>query len=224
MEAVSRRIYKSEIQDVDDRGIVVVAANAFGNEDAQGDISIKGSFQKTIQERFNRLKWYKNHNQAELLGVPREAMETDRHLVVTGKLNLNKQISKDIYEDYKLYASEGKSLEHSVGVIAVKRDSIDKRKVLEWKWLEYSTLTNWGANPDTPMLFIKSDAEIIQHVEFLEKALRVANYSDEKGKQIEQHILGLKALIADEPPQALGKDDKPPFDITKAINNTKIIR
>lgn len=221
MTQVATRIYKSEIRDVDEKGIVVVAANAFGNEDSQGDISKKGSYAKTIIERFSRLKWYKNHNQNELLGVPQHAMETDRHLVVTGKLNLNKQISKDVYEDYKLYASEGKSLEHSVGVIPVKRDPQDNRVVLEWKWLEYSTLTNWGANPDTPMLFIKSDTELIEQINFLEKSLRVANYSDEKGKAIEQHIEQIKALIGKEPLPAL-IDDKPPFDIETAIKTVKI--
>lgn len=223
MEQATTRIYKSEIRDVDDKGIVVVAANAFGNEDSQGDISVNGSYVKTIQERFNRLKWYKNHKQDELLGVPMAATETDRHLVVTGKLNLNKQISRDIYEDYKLYASEGKSLEHSVGVIAVKRDPQDKRRVTEWKWLEYSTLTNWGSNPDTPMLFIKSDTDLMEQILFLEKSLRIANYSDEKGKQVEQHILQIKALISNEPPPALILDDKPHFDIATAIKTTKIL-
>lgn len=223
MEKTTTRIFKSEIRDIDEKGIVVVAANAFGNEDSQGDISEKGSYAKTIIERFNRLKWYKNHNQNELLGVPKSATETDRHLVVAGRLNLEKQISRDIYEDYKLYASEGKSLEHSVGVIAVKRDKMDSRRVLEWKWLEYSTLTNWGANPDTPMLYIKSEGDLIEQIEFLEKALRVANYSDERGKAIEQHIIQIKALMLNEPPQAL-TDDKPLFSIETAIKNVKILK
>lgn len=216
--------YNSQIQDLDEKGIVVVAANAFGNEDAHKDISMPGSFTKTINERFNRLKWYKNHNQNELLGVPIEAKESEIYLVVKGKLNLNKQISKDIYEDYKMYASEGKSLEHSVGVIPVKRDSADKRKVLEYKWFEYSTLTNWGANPNTPMLAIKSDTTLLEQIEFFEKCLRTANYSDEHGRKIENHIKEVKALLNGEPLYSTHSGQEPQFDISKAIKTTKIIK
>lgn len=223
MEATRFKSYTSTIQDIDEKGVVVVAANAFGNEDAHQDISIKGSFKKTISERFDRLKWYRNHNQNELLGVPMEASETDQYLVVKGKLNLNKAISKDIYEDYKMYAENGKSLEHSVGVIAVKRDSTDKRKVLEYKWFEYSTLTNWGANPNTPMLYIKSDTSILEQVEFIEKCLRNANYTDERGKAMEKHINELKALINNEPLYDTHILNEPQFDISKAIRQKTII-
>lgn len=222
MEQLLTKSYTSSIQDIDDKGIVKVAANAFGNEDAHKDISVYGSYTKTIQERFHRLKWYKNHNQNELLGVPKEASQTNEHLVVVGKLNLNKQISKDIYEDYKIYAAEGKSLEHSVGVIAVKRDQQDKRKVLEWKWFEYSTLTNWGANPNTPMLSIKSEDNPLDAIEFLELCLRKGNYSDERGHMMEEHIAILKALLTTaEPPDGTQSVIEPLFDIKAAINNLK---
>src|ERR1044072_5957359 len=188
MERMLTKSYSSTIQDIDEKGIIVVAANAFGNEDMHGDISMPGSYTKTINERFNRLRWYLNHEQDKLLGVPMEAKQTDTHLVVKGRINLNKQIGRDTYEDYKMYASEGKSLEHSVGVLAVKRDTSNAKRVMEWKWFEYSTLTNWGANPNTPVLSIKSEENPLQLVEFLEKCLWKANYSDEKGKQIESQI------------------------------------
>jgi HK97 family phage prohead protease len=211
--------YRSEIQDIDEKGIVIVAANAFGNKDAHGDISEKGSFAKTINEGFNRVRWYRNHNQNELLGLPMEAMETDRHLVVKGKLNLNKQLGRDTYEDYKMYAEANKSLEHSVGVIAMKRDEKDKARVKEWRWLEYSTLTNWGANPDTPMLSIKSESDTIEDaIAFMEECLRKANYSDDYGKKIEEHVNQLKALISSKEPSGdTLKAAEPLFDINEAI-------
>lgn len=220
MEQLINKAYSSDIQDLDEKGIVVVAANAFGNEDMHGDISMPGSYTKTISERFNRLKWYKNHNQNELLGVPLEAKQDDKYLIVKGKLNLNKQIAKDVYEDYRMYADAGKSLEHSVGVIAVKRDKDDKRKVYEWKWFEYSTLTNWGANPNTPMLSIKSEASIIEAVDFLEGCLRKANYSDVKGKAVEQQIMQLKALLNDEP--STDTTGMKPQEYISIISNLKL--
>ena len=122
METMLIKAYAGAIQDVDEKGVIVKAINAFGNEDAHGDISMKGSFNKTIQERGARLKWYLNHKQDQLLGVPLETSPTDLYLVQKSRINLNKQIGRDTYEDYKMYASEGKTLEHSIGVTAVKRN------------------------------------------------------------------------------------------------------
>lgn len=188
----------SHIEDIDEKGIVTVAANAFDNEDADGDVSVYGSYTKTINENFSRVRWFLNHDKTILLGVPIEAAQTPKYLQVRGQLNLKKQIAKDIYEDYQLYAQYGKSLEHSVMVQAVKRDPTDRRKVLEWKWWEYSTLTNWGANSDTPLLGIKSDKEAANMndtINWLELALKKANYTDERAKQMENHLVQLRSLI-----------------------------
>ena len=43
-------------------------------------------------------------------------MEEDGNLVMTGQINLKKQIGVETLEDYKLYRDHGKTLEHSVGV------------------------------------------------------------------------------------------------------------
>lgn len=77
-------------------------------------------------------------------------------------------------EDYKLYAEYGKTLEHSIGVKAIKRDDKDKRIVKEWSLWEYSTLSSWGANPQTFLIDIKNaDKQTIQeHIGFLKKLLR----------------------------------------------------
>jgi HK97 family phage prohead protease len=195
METLLRKAYKSEIQDIDDKGVIIVAANAFGNKDSHGDISMKGSFTKTIQENFNRVRWYLNHHPGQLLGVPIEAHETEDFLVVKGQINLNKTIGRDTYEDYKMYASHGKSLEHSVAVKPIKKDA--SGRVFEWKWKEYSTLTEWASNPHTPLLSLKSENNLPEIIEFLEECTRKANYSDEKGKEIEKQITTLKALIAE---------------------------
>lgn len=182
--------FKSIVSDVDEKGQVVVAANSFGNVDSQNDISVYGSFTKTIKENFDRVKWFLNHNTNILLGVPMSATETPQYLQIVGKLNLNKEIGRDIYEDYKLYAEYGKTLEHSIGVDAIKYDIQGGiRKVNEWRLWEFSTLTNWGANENTPMLAIKSD------IDFLNIKLDKGNYTDDKFKEIEKQIQILKSLI-----------------------------
>ncbi len=187
-----------EIKDLDEKGRVTVAANAFGNVDAQKDISMEGSFTKTIKDNFARLKWYQNHDTGMLLGCPLEAKEVYPYLQVTGQLNLDKQISKDIYSDYKLYAEHGKTLEHSIGVEAVKKEVKDGvRRVFEWKWWEYSTLTSWGANENTPMLGMKDAASVASSIEWLELKLRKGDFSDEKFLQIERQLNILKSLVTE---------------------------
>lgn len=184
--------FKSQIKDLDQKGRVVVAANAFGNIDSQGDISTYGSFSKTLKENFERVRWLLNHDTTKLLGVPIEGTETQNHLQIVGQLNMEKEMSRDVYADYKLYAEYGKSLEHSIGVDPIKYDIQGQvRKVSEWKLWEFSTLTAWGANPQTPMLDIKSD------VEWMNIQLNKGDYTDEKFKEIEKQLRILKSLITE---------------------------
>lgn len=190
----------SDITDIDEKGRIVVAANAFGNIDSDRDISLPGSFDKTIRENFYRVKWFLNHDRTQLLGCPIEASPTKDYLRVVGQINLDKQIGRDTYADYKLFADHGKTLEHSIGVDAIKyiedREN-DVRKVQEWKWWEYSTLTSWGANENTPLLSIKG-ASPKQALDLFEIRYKHGNYSDETFSEIEQSINHLKSLLSAE--------------------------
>jgi HK97 family phage prohead protease len=213
--------YGSQIKDLDEKGIVIVAANAIGNVDSDKDMSMDNSFSKTLSENFNRLKWFLNHDRNLLLGVPIEGKQSGKYLEMKGQLNLKKQIAKDTYEDYKLYAEHGKSLEHSIGVEAVKWEQKgDTRMVTEWKLWEYSTLTSWGANEDTPMLGMKSADSIPEAIEWLNVMMKKGNYSDEKFLQIEEKINSLKSLFIE--PAAATQTKEPSRNwssITTLINN-----
>lgn len=194
---------RSTIEDVDEKGRVLVAANAIGNVDADKDRSMDGSFDKTLKENFNRLKWFLNHDKNLLLGVPIEGKQDGKHLKLLGQLNMKKQISKDTYEDYKLYAEYGKSLEHSIGVESVDgkfKVNNGIRDVFEWKLWEYSTLTSWGANWDTPMLGIKSLTEIPDAIDWLELKLRKGNFTDETFVKIEKSVNLLRSLCTEPSP------------------------
>ena len=188
----------STIKDIDKQGRIVVAANAFGNVDAHKDVSMSGSFSKTLREDFSRVRWFLNHDREKLLGVPLEAVETANHLQITGQLNLSKDIGRDTYADYMLYAEYGKSLEHSIGVDFIKGiDDQGVRKVTEWKLWEYSTLTSWGANERTPMLAMKSN-DPLKSIEWMTLQLKSGNYTDEKFKQIDSALSNLlKSLQAE---------------------------
>lgn len=189
-EYYQRLLYKTKANDLDEeKGIVTVAVNGIGIVDSQNDISMPGSFNKTLKENIARMKWFLNHDTTQLLGVPLEGEERDGNLVMTGQLNLAKQIGRDTLEDYKLYASAGRTLEHSIGVQAIKRDPDDKRKVLEWKMWEYSTLTSWGSNPQTYLVGIKNDnpGDVRANIELIRQALKM-RYSDERLNQYEMKL------------------------------------
>lgn len=176
---IKQKIFESKAVDLDKKGQVLIAVNAFGNTDSDGDISLPGSFRKTLKENFDRVRWFLNHDVTILLGVPIKGFEEGNYLKMHAQFNLEKQIARDTYEDYKLYAEHGKSLEHSVGLQAIKY-AIDNetgtRSVSEWKLWEFSTLTHWGANSNTPLLGIKGA---------LEQMGNNSRYSDDRKKIIE---------------------------------------
>lgn len=200
---MQKGLIKSNVVDYDGTGIITVAANAFGNIDADRDISMPGSFAKSIKENFARLRWLKNHSRDQLLGVQLEAKESNEFLIVRGKINLDKELGRDTFSDYKLFAEVGLSLEHSIGVDAIKyfddRDN-NVRKVTEWKWWEWSTLDAWAANDRALTLDIKANdpAQLLTTLGVLELKLHKGNYTDETFIKIEKSISNIKSLLMQE--------------------------
>ena len=189
--------YETKALEVTEKGIVTVAVNGIGIEDAQHDISMPGSFVDTLRDDLGKMRWYLNHDTRQLLGVPLSGEEKDGNLIMTGKINLKKQICRDVFEDYKLFHEAGRTLEHSIGVKALARDEEDRRKVLKWRMLEYSTLTGWGANPQTYLVGLKSATEdqIRDAVELIRMAFKQHGYSDERLKSYDMELgLLLKSL------------------------------
>jgi HK97 family phage prohead protease len=191
---IKQKVYQTKAESLDQKGRVLIAVNAFNNVDSDGDISAPGSFKKTLKESFDRVRWFLNHDITLLLGVPVKGYEDAGYLKMEAQFNLEKQIAKDTYEDYKLYQEYGKSLEHSVGLQAIKY-TIDQdkqtRTITEWKLWEFSTLTAWGANENTPLLGIKSAGDLLKDLtddqvrEVLNK-MNNGNYSDARKKAADQ--------------------------------------
>lgn len=189
--------YETKSLDVTEKGIVTVAVNGMGIEDSQHDISMPGSFVDTLRDDMKKTRWYLNHDTRQLLGVPLSGEEKDGNLIMTGQMNLNKQICRDVFEDYKLFHAAGRTLEHSIGVKALARDEEDRRKVLKWRLFEYSTLTGWGANPQTFLVGLKSGTadQLRDAVEFIRMAFKQRGYSDERLKNYDMELnLLLKSL------------------------------
>lgn len=189
--------FSFEVKDIDEKGVVTMYVNAFNNIDSAKEISMPGSFKKTIKENFKRIKHLYNHDRTMLVGAPLEMKEDSFGLLVRSAMNLDKQFVKDIYSDYRFMADHKRTLEHSIGYNLIKW-SYDKttnvQKNLEYQLLEYSTLSFLGANSETPMVDLKNDSNIEEQIVLLEKMLKHSGYSDEKYIEIEKHLNELRQL------------------------------
>lgn len=211
----------SEIVDTNDKGIVTISISKFNNEDMGGDIVRKGAFVKTFKENNGRIKHVLDHQlkQAAIVGLPVKMYETATHAVVESALNLEKEISRDLFSDYKFFKDNNRTLEHSYGYETIKAGNMKLKgeEILELKMWEYSTVA-LGMNPETGLMAIKSFEDIV----ILEDYLRKYDVTNAKGKQIESIIKQIKELS--QPVNTT--DEKEPLPALKKLNellNTKNI-
>jgi len=188
-------LHKQTSQQVKDlnseKGIVEAYANAYGNEDADGDISTPGSFKKTVQEQRKRIRVFKDHDRYTTLGVPLELDAADSFgLRTVTQFNMQKDVSRDMFTDIKLFLENDLNADLSVGVIPVERDDEDQRKVLQWKLREYSFLSSWGANALSTVQTFKSEDQKQKLIQIITQAYDL-DYSDQRLKEIEKHLIAL---------------------------------
>ena len=191
------------LKDLDEtKGIVVAYANAYNNEDSDEDISAYGSFDKTVSENFKRIRVLKDHNPREMIGVPLVIDTKDTYgLLTTTQFNLNKPLGKDMFTDVKLMHDNGLNAELSIGYNVMRRDSKNKKIITEYKLMEYSFLSSWGANELSTVQGIKSIKSTYGILELIEKAYNL-DYSDERLRQIESILQKLSINTRDEAPSA----------------------
>lgn len=186
-----------ELKDFDEKqGIVKAYANAYDFKDSDGDISAKGSFNKSAKENFKRIRVLKDHIPTISLGIPLELDTQDNYgLLTTTKFNLQKEVSRDMFTDIQLLKDNGLNAELSIGYEVVKRDEKNRSIITEYKLWEYSFLSSWAANELSTVQDIKSIKSHYGIMELLTKAYNLP-YSDSRLQQIENL---LKSLDNNEP-------------------------
>ncbi len=195
-----------ELKDLDEsKGVVKAYANAYNNEDSDKDISAPGAFDKTVTENFKRIRVLKDHNPTMMIGVPLLIDPKDSYgLLTTTQFNMNKPLGKDMFTDVKLMHESGMNAELSIGYQILQRDQKNKKIITEYKLMEYSFLSSWGANELSTVQGIKSVKSVYGFMELLTKAYNL-DYSDTRMVQIENL---LKALSS-EPSEPDTSNDKP---------------
>ena len=179
----------------EEKGIVTAYANAYNFKDSDGDISAYGSFDKTVSENFKRIRVLKDHNPTMMIGVPLMIDTKDTYgLLTTSQFNMQKDLGRDMFQDVKLMHENNLNAELSIGYKVMQRDVKNKSIINEYKLMEYSFLSSWGANELSTVQGIKSIKSTYGILELIEKSYNL-DYSDERLRQIET----LLKSLSDEP-------------------------
>ena len=201
MEKKTKNI-ATEVADVNSKGVVSIQVTQFDKYDSDNDRLMKGALTKTWNE--GKQIHLVDHKMGMMTYVGLPIKKDAESGMIESKLNLNKQVAKDLYEDYKFSLENGRSLQHSHGFMPVKGKYEENEKggfdFFEIKQMEYSTVL-FGAVEDTPVHGIKTNSDINELIELLELKLRTTNISDEYAYGIENKINNLKTLVKNEPPQ-----------------------
>lgn len=200
-----------EVKDIDGRkGIVTGYFAAFDNADSDGDVIKKGSFTKTIAESGPksakpRIKHILNHDIYQPLGVLNTLQEDAKGLYYESQLGTH-----NLAVDFVKMADSGLITEHSIGYRTIKYNQVTPwqdwkqgdiaRELTELKLYEGSSLTFLGANPNTPLLGIKSEMKqerVSKRIELLIKSLRTGSFTDETFDNLEIELKQLQQLFID---------------------------
>ena len=210
-----------QIKDLDEpKGIVQFYANSFDKKDDDGDIIVKGAFKKTLQENEQRIKHLLDHDTS--IGVTKSISEDSFGLDVVSQMIMKKQAGRETFEEYIVYASLNKSMEHSIRISDMKSEEDKDREariIKEARLWDVSTITKWGANQWTPQGIIKKFKSISDAIEALELMLK-GKFSEEKLKNIDKVLSKLKSLI-DEPPSTQIDE---PIDINAMLNECELFK
>lgn len=185
---------KTIVSDLDDvKGIVRAYANVYDFEDSDGDISAKGSFRRTVNNNWKRIRVLKDHLTNVSLGIPLEANADDPYgLDTVTQYFMHKDEAKNMYYDIKMMLEAPRPLnpELSIGYSVVSRDQKDRRVITEYKLMEYSFLTSWAANALSLATDLKSIGNKQGILELITKMYDVP-YSDSRLIEIETILQSL---------------------------------
>lgn len=199
-------LYKSiaKIKEVDlSKRIIMAYASIFNNVDSGGDRILPGAFAKTISENGptgkNRIMHLWQHDREEILGKPSVIKEDETGLYFETKL-IDTELGNDALKMYQ----EGILTEHSIGYNTVKAEWSKQPgeegvyNLLELRLFEVSTVT-WGMNDQARYVGNKSQQELIERIEKLQKAMYSDTYTDETFKRIEAELKQIETILTAKP-------------------------
>lgn len=235
---VLKKALQSSVANLDEaKGIVEIAIAAFNNVDSYGDIVRKGAFKKTFTQNFNRIKHVIDHrwDTTSIVGLPLKLWETDRYAMAQSQLNLDSDNGRDLFQLYKFFSDNNRTLEHSFAYRIIKaqdNEDIAGFDITELAMREYTTC-GWGANEDTPLVSMKNDsifADIMdldneqicgEFLKTIEQLMRKADISESLGKKLQDMSAILRKSSDEHEP--LPKHSEPEPTQAKADDFKKLL-
>jgi HK97 family phage prohead protease len=190
----------AEIKGVDlDRRIIEGYYSVFDFKDSDGDVMLKGCYEKTIKENGpngkNRIMHLYQHDPLQVLGKPVALMEDEKGLYFR-TLIADTTLGTDVLKLYR----DGVLKEHSVGINFIQREydsQDDAYLVKECKMWEGSTVT-WGANELSIGGMAKGNVQDqVDKYKELSKAFYSGDYTDETFRLIEAQLKHIEQSFKD---------------------------
>lgn len=205
-----------------DRRIVEGYYSVFDFKDSDGDVMLKGCYEKTVKENgpngSNRIMHLYQHDPLQVLGKPMALMEDEKGLYFRTMI-ADTTLGTDVLKLYR----DGILKEHSVGINFVQRDynsQDDAYEVKEVRMWEGSTVT-WGANELSIGGMVKGTIlDRVEKFKELSKAFYSGDYTDDTFLLIEAQLKHLEqnlknSLQPNEP--ALATPSKVEADAIKGL-------
>ena len=185
-------------KDADTRqGIVTGYFAMFGNKDLDGDIIERGAFAKTISERGPNgkqlIKYLLDHDKNKVVAKITNLMEDEKGLYYEARIG-----SHSAGQDFLKMIESDLINQHSFGFRTIKEQYDQQAKANRIKEVflyEGSAVQFLGANPETSFIGLKSETDVMQYLDTLEKFIKTTDCTDETIIMLENKFKSLQELL-----------------------------
>ena len=150
-------------EDDEAKGMFSCYASIFGNKDLGNDVVVQGAFQKSIRAKGARkIKMRFQHDTKEPIGVYTKVREDAQGLYVEGKLAMQTQKGREVYELMKMGAIDGLSVGYRVDAKGYSYDAGGKKRYLKQVDIMEISAVNFPMNPKPRVNAVKAEERTVR--------------------------------------------------------------
>ena len=150
-------------EDDEAKGMFSGYASIFGNKDLGNDVVVQGAFQKSIRAKGARkIKMLLQHDTKEPIGVYTKVREDAQGLYVEGKLAMQTQKGREVYELMKMGAIDGLSVGYRVDAKGYSYDDRGKKRYLKQVDLMEISAVTFPMNPKARVNAVKAEERTVR--------------------------------------------------------------
>ena len=150
-------------EDDEAKGMFSGYASIFGNKDLGNDVVVQGAFQKSIRAKGARkIKMLFQHDTKAPIGVYTKVREDAQGLYVEGKLAMQTQKGREVYELMKMGAIDGLSVGYRVDAKGYSYDDRGKKRYLKQVDLMEISAVTFPMNPKARVNAVKAEERTVR--------------------------------------------------------------